>query len=130
MKIKTVLAPAGIAAVLLAVSAPLASAADDRNCSDFASPIIITNGFDPAHLDADYDGIGCESNPGQAVRSDLYADLRGEGDTSPDPSLAATGAGDVVQRHPLRAIGAAGLSIGAGTITILVVRCRTRNKGA
>lgn len=122
MKIQNVLAAAGITALLCLAGAGTASAADDRDCSDFASPVVIVNDFDPLNLDADNDGIGCESNPGTPVTTDLYADLRGEGDTDPQPSLAATGTGDLVHTHPLRTIGVAGLTIGAGVITVLVVR--------
>lgn len=119
MKIKT-LAVSAAAVAALSVSAPLAAAADDLDCSDFASPVVITNDYDPFDLDADNDGVGCEGNPGTPVTTDLYADLRGE--DAPEATLAATGAGDAIQRHPLRAYGAAGLTIGAGVITILVVR--------
>jgi hypothetical protein len=109
-----------LACMFVLVLVSPASAADDRDCSDFASPVIITDGYDPAHLDADHDGIGCESNPGRPVAMDVYSDLR-------DPVLAHTGAGDVVQRHPVRTIGVAGLLVAGGTATLIVVRRRTRN---
>src|SRR5829696_8629122 len=43
-------------------------AQDLYNCSDFASQAaaqayLRANPSDPSHLDADYDGIACESNP-------------------------------------------------------------------
>jgi hypothetical protein len=117
------LSVAGIAAVALVVSAPAAVAEYDRDCSDFASSVVIVNGYDPLNLDADNDGVGCEGNPGEPVTTDLYADLRG------DDQLADTGAGDLIQRHPLRAYGAAGLTILAGALTVTVVRRRARTEG-
>jgi hypothetical protein len=118
--IKQAACAAGVAAMISLSGVATASAADDRDCSDFASPIIIVNGFDPDHLDADGDGIGCESNPGEPTTSDLYADLRGD-----DPTLAATG-GNIIERHPIRAYGAAGLLVLGGAATVIVVRRRTR----
>lgn len=118
MRIK-IYAVAASAVAALAVSAPLAAADDDRDCSDFSAPIVITNDYDPFNLDADNDGIGCEGNPGTPVTTDLYADLRGE------PTLAATGSGDLIHTHPIRTLGVAGLTIGAGVITVLVVRRAT-----
>lgn len=62
----------GVAA--LAVSFALASPAAafvDKNCSDFPTQAAAQRYFhkhggprhDPSHLDADHDGIACESNP-------------------------------------------------------------------
>jgi endonuclease YncB( thermonuclease family) len=71
------LAFAALALTLLGASthaggpSPSAAAAGDRDCSDFASQRAAQNYFlskggpgrDPDHLDADGDGIACESNP-------------------------------------------------------------------
>ncbi len=118
--IKTLALTGSVAAAVI-MSAPVAFATD-LNCSDFASPVVIVNGFDPDHLDADGDGIGCESNPGQPVTSDLYSDLR-------DPALADTGVADLVHRHPVRTMGAAGLLVGAGVAVVVVARRRVRTEG-
>lgn len=118
-----ILCMSGAVVVASVLAAPVVMAADDLDCSDFASPVVISDGYDPLNLDADGDGIGCESNPGEPVKTDLYADLRGS------EELADTGAGDMIQRHPLRAYGAAGLLVIGGTATIIVVRLRTRIEG-
>jgi hypothetical protein len=68
-----------IAAAALAVgttgSIPLvfagpAHATDTLNCSDIGHQVLITNGNDPNGLDADNDGVGCESYPGPATPID------------------------------------------------------------
>lgn len=122
-RVRAALMIGGVSAVFM-ISVPVVSAADNRNCSDFASPIIIVDGFDPDRLDADGDGIGCESNPGAPVTSDLYSDLRGQDDST----LAVTG-GNIIERHPMRAYGAAGLAVVVGAATIIIVRRRTHSEG-
>jgi hypothetical protein len=122
-------------AVLTAVFVPAVSASatvDPEACQNFARPIIISDEYDPLHLDTDGDGIACEGNPGEPVKTDLYADLRGEGDTntpaatpSASPSeLAHTGAGDMIHRHPVRSIGLGVVLVGAGGALVLVTRRR------
>jgi hypothetical protein len=141
--IRKILVTAGTAAVLV-LGVPAAHATvDPEACQNFASPVIISNGYDPLHLDTDHDGIACEGNPGEPVKTDLYADLRGEDpsaspstSTTPSPStsetitpgdsptLAHTGAGDLVTRHPLRSIGLGVVLVGAGAALVLVTRRR------
>jgi len=122
--IPAVLAASGAAAAVVLATAAGAVAADAVNCSDFASPVVIVNGYDPAHLDADHDGIGCDDNPGDPVTTDLYADLRDEGDSNPPPSLAATGPADYVHRHPVRSIGVGVVLVAAGGGLVLAARRR------
>jgi hypothetical protein len=59
----------GVAALVLAVTAAPAMAGD-KDCSDFATQRAAQKWFkhhnpkqDPSGLDADHDGIACESNP-------------------------------------------------------------------
>ncbi len=117
-------------AVILPVSAASAAGGDPAACANFSRPVIIGQGYDPLHLDTDHDGIACEHNPGDPVKTDLYADLRGEGDSNPQPSLspsaaptlAHTGAVEVIQRHPLRMIAASAVLVGVGAGLVLVRR--------
>lgn len=122
--IRTALAVSGAAVAVVLAAAPGASAVDDRDCSDFATPVIIVNGYDPAHLDADHDGIACEDNPGEPTTTDLYADLRDEGDSNPLPTLADTGPSDYIHRHPVRSIGIGVVIVAAGGGLVLVSRRR------
>lgn len=112
--IKSLVVAGAVAAV--ALSAPMAGAADGVNCSDVGHSVDTSAG-DPYNLDADNDGVGCEGEPGAPVPLD-------EGE-----KLADTGASDVVNRHPLRAYGAAGLTVAVGAATVIVVRRRTRLEG-
>jgi hypothetical protein len=123
------------AAVILPVSAASATV-DPEACQNFARPIIISNGYDPLHLDTDGDGIACEGNPGEPVKTDLYADLKGDEETpgatpspssthpSDEPTLAHTCAGDLITRHPVRSIGVGVVLVGAGGALVLVTRRR------
>lgn len=123
-----------LAAVILPAGAASAAGGDPAACDNFARPIILSQGYDPLHLDTDGDGIACEHNPGEPVKTDLYADLRGEGDTNPQPSvtvtatptgeLAKTGSGNVITRHPLRSIGLGVVVVGVGGGLVLVSRRR------
>jgi len=123
------------AAVILPVSAAHATGyGPDANCSDFSTPVKIVGGYDPAHLDSDHDGIGCEDNAGDPMAYDLYANLKGDEETatpsatapapSETPTLAHTGAGDLIIRHPLRSIGVGVVLVGAGAGLVLVARRR------
>jgi hypothetical protein len=118
MMIKQCAVVAGVAAAAAVLSAPVAYAVDDLNCADFATPVVIVDGHDPDGLDADNDGIGCEDNAGEPAAYEKYT-----------AALADTGVSDVINRHPLRAYGAAALTVVAGTATIVVVRRRTRLEG-
>jgi hypothetical protein len=126
---KLAVSGAVIVSVLLPVSAAHATV-DPEECQNFASPIIISQGYDPLHLDTDGDGIACEGNPGEPVKTDLYADLRGETSTpsatpsSAAPTLADTGAGNMITRHPVRSIGVGVVLVGAGAGLFLVTRRR------
>lgn len=97
----------------------------DLDCSDFETPVTIVNGFDPNRLDRDGNGIGCESNPGEPVTSDLYADLSGgDATATPTPELAETGWGP--GEHPVRWMATCGALVVGGLATVAV----TRRKGA
>lgn len=130
--IKALFVTSGAAVAFTALAVPAAHAADPAVCKNFGAPVVISNGYDPLHLDTDHDGIACESLPGEPTKTDLYADLKGEGDTNPQPSLtpsapptlAHTGTGDVIQRHPLRVMGAAGALVVVGGAAFVVVRRR------
>jgi hypothetical protein len=119
-----------VAAAALVLGAPVSHATvDPEECQNFARPVIISDGYDPLHLDTDGDGIACEGNPGEPVKTDLYADLRGEGDTSTPPAspsetptLAHTGDENVVTRHPVRTMALGAVVIGTGLGLILVFR--------
>jgi hypothetical protein len=134
--LRKIFAVAGTSAVLV-LGAPVAHAAggDPAACENFARPIIISQGYDPLHLDTDGDGIACEHNPGEPVKTDLYADLRGtDGPTSPAPTvtvtktespreqLPATGATDVFHRHPVRSIALGALIVVFGGALVFAVR--------
>ena len=123
MRIPAALSASG-AAVAVVLMAATAAGADAVNCSDFATPVVIGHGYDPAHLDRDGDGIGCEDNPGAAIAYDRYADLRDEGDSNPPPSLAATGPTDYIHRHPVRSIGVGVVLVAAGGGLVLAARRR------
>lgn len=107
---------AAVAVAIVALGGGTASAAD-LNCSDFETPIKISNGYDPYNLDRDGDGIGCDSNPGEAVATDLYADLRGDETATPAPQLAETGWGP--DEHPVRWIAFAGALTAGGIATVV-----------
>lgn len=112
------LAAVGAAAIVgLSASPVLASPLGDLDCADFESPIIISQGYDPFNLDADNDGIACESNPGEPVLTDLYADLRGDTAAPVEPSeeLAHTGAWGPAE-HPIRWMTAAAVAIVGGGV--------------
>lgn len=96
----------------VAVAAP-----GDLDCKDFESPVVIVDGFDPNRLDRDGNGIGCESNPGEPVITDLYADLSGG-------ELAETGWGP--GEHPVRWMATCGALVVGGLATVAI----TRRKGA
>ncbi len=122
------------AAVILPASAAYADYGPDANCSDFSTPVKIVGGYDPAHLDHDHDGIGCEKNVGDPMAYDLYANLKGDEPTatpsvtssapSAAPTLAHTGAGTLINRHPLRSIGLGVVLAGTGGALVLVARRR------
>jgi len=120
------------AAFLIPSAHAVAVDGDPAECVNFARPVIISQGYDPLHLDTDGDGIACEHNPGDPVKTDLYADLRGleEGDSNPLPSLSGTlsetGPSDVITRHPLRSIGLGMVLAGTGAVLVLVTRRRER----
>jgi hypothetical protein len=134
MKVKHLLATGGVVAALALSGASAVSATPDRNCSDFEHPVIIVNHYDPSHLDKDGDGIGCQDLPGEPSTSDLYADLRDEGDSTPQPTvtapsttpseLAHTGLGPT--EHPVRYIVASVVLVGAGLVVRFVPK-RSRN---
>lgn len=109
------------AAVIVALGGGVAVADDTLDCSDFETPIIISEGYDPFDLDRDGDGVGCEGNPGEPVRTDLYADLSGGASSqSPKPELAQTGWGP--GEHPVRWMGAAGVALVGGAGLVLAAR--------
>lgn len=125
MKVKALLATSGVAAVLALSGASVASATPGNwNCSDFSTPVKIVGGYDPAGLDANHDGIGCEDNAGTAMAYDLYANLKDEGDSNPQPTpvapsqLAHTGVGPV--SHPIRWMGASVGLVATGTVVLFV----------
>lgn len=139
MIIKTAIIAAAGAAGALMISAPLAHATvDPEECQNFERPIIISDGYDPLHLDTDGDGIACEGNPGEPVKTDLYADLRGTDVPSqptatktvtatPSGELADTGSGNVISTHPLRSIAVGVVVVGTGAGVVILVR---RKKGS
>lgn len=119
MKVKHLLATGGVAAILALSGASVASAVEPgpwNDCSDFSTPVKIVSGFDPAHLDRDHDGIGCEDNAGDPMAYDLYSNLKDEGDSNPEPSqLAHTGAWGPTT-HPFRWEAASGLLVVGGLV--------------
>jgi hypothetical protein len=131
---RKLLALTGAAAILtLGAGTATADTSGDLDCSDFSTPIKISQGYDPFHLDGDHDGIACEGNPGEAVLTDLYADLRGESPTpTPDPAattpeLAHTGWSHTdwgPDRHPVRWIVAGGALVVVGGVGVAVGRRR------
>lgn len=132
MKVKALLATSGVAAVLALGGASAASATPGpwNGCEDFSTPVTIVGGYDPANLDSDHDGVGCEDNPGTAMAYDLYANLKDEGDSNPQPSqtapaqLAHTGLGPA--EHPVRWEAAGGLLVAVGGILVIASRGRRK----
>lgn len=132
MKAKHLLATGGVAAVLALSGASVASATPGpwNGCEDFSTPVKIVGGYDPAGLDTDHDGIGCETNAGTAMAYDLYANLKGEGDSNPQPSqtapsqLAHTGLGPT--EHPVRWEAAGGLLVAVGGVLVIASRGRRK----
>jgi hypothetical protein len=129
MKVKRLLATGGVAAVLALSGASVASATPGHwDCEDFNTPVVIVGGYDPEHLDQDNDGIGCEDNPGEPMAYDLYANLKGDEETTtPTPStsapeLAETGWGPGT--HPLRWYAASGALVAAGGVVYVVGKKR------
>jgi len=114
---------AAAAVIILGASSAVATPSDSLNCDDFETPVVISNGYDPSNLDADGDGIGCEGNPGAPVRTDLYADLRGESPaaTVERPSLAHTGAWGPAT-HPVRWMGTSGALLIGGAAVVIAAR--------
>ena len=86
-----VLALAGLVGVTLAATSP-ASAIGDRDCGDFGSQAAAQNFYldnggpdsDPHRLDADSDGVACESNPCPCSTSQGGSN-DGVGNTNPPP---------------------------------------------
>jgi hypothetical protein len=123
-----------LAAVILPASAAHATGyGPDADCSDFSTPVKIVGGYDPAHLDNDHDGVGCEDNAGDPMAYDLYANLKGDepsatpsstptGTPSASPTLAHTGAGDLIHKHPVRSIGLGVALVGMGGLITFVAR--------
>lgn len=130
MKVKALLATSGVAAVLALSGASVASATPDLDCSAFSHPVKISQGYDPNNLDRDHDGIGCEMLPPPAEYSDLYANLKDEGDSNPQPSqtapaqLAHTGIGPA--EHPVRWEAAGGLLVAVGGVLVIASRGRRK----
>lgn len=139
--IKHLAASAMIAGAVIVPAVSASATVDPVECENFARPIIISNGYDPLHLDTDGDGIACEGNPGEPVKTDLYADLKGD-EVTPGPTatrtvtatpaddgeLAATGSGNVITRHPVRSIGVGVIVVGAGGALVLASRRRHPNR--
>lgn len=75
MKIRTVGFGVVAAAGLAALSTAPATAAPDLDCADFSHPVQVSPA-DPNGLDADGDGIGCDSlaGPVQAIPEEPVAD--------------------------------------------------------
>lgn len=70
-KPQSLLVAGAVAALTMALTAPVASAFRDRDCSDFSTQKQAQKFFkkaggpkkDPHRLDADHDGIACEALP-------------------------------------------------------------------
>lgn len=77
-----------------ATFAGTAHAADDLNCSDIGHQVTIVDGNDPFNLDADHDGIGCESYPGPATPLDDAPTAAAEASTD-----AATAPADYIVKR-------------------------------
>lgn len=125
--IKQLVVSGAIAAAVIIPASAAHATVDPEVCQNFARPIIISNGYDPLHLDQDGNGIACESNPGEPVKTDLYADLKGDEPSatpSSTPTLAHTGAGDLIHQHPVRSIGLGVVLVGAGAGLVIVARRR------
>jgi hypothetical protein len=136
---KRVFAVGGITAIMALSGASMANATPSYwECADFATPVIISGGYDPENLDIDGDGIGCEDNPGEPMAYDLYANLKGDDETPSEPSvepttkapaaptktpeLADTGFGP--DEHPIRWMAVGGSLILAGGVVYVVGKRR------
>jgi len=99
-----VLAVAGLVGVTLAATSP-ASAIADRDCGDFGSQAAAQNFYldqggpdsDPHRLDADSDGVACESNPCPCSTSQGGGGNGGGGNTNPPPPEPRKQAAHVVK---------------------------------
>jgi len=111
-----------IAAVALIVAAPAALAQADTDCSDYASQAaaqaaLRADPSDPNGLDADGDGIACESNPAPFDRTPVTAASGGAGSSA----LPLTGS-----RTPLL-VSMASVLVAAGGIVLWMTRYRPRH---
>lgn len=84
-----------------ATFAGTAHASDDLNCSDIGHQVQILNGDDPFNLDADHDGVGCESYPGPAapLESANPTPEVTTSTTAPEPTPAATAPADYIVKR-------------------------------
>ena len=101
-----------VAAVILAAGATLslagiANAEPDRDCKDFATQAqaqaaLESHPGDPWHLDADHDGIACESRFGEPTRG-------------PVPSKPTSTTGSSNNARQIRAVPRGGVATGDGS---------------
>lgn len=82
-----------------------------------------TSAGDPWNLDRDHDGIGCEDYAAPPETLQQLGLVVGDS-TTPKPTLAKTGAGDLIHKHPVRSMGAAGLLVVAGAGGMVLARRR------
>ena len=111
-----------IAAVALILVAPAALAQADTDCSDYASQAaaqaaLRADPSDPNGLDADGDGIACESNPAPFDRTPVTAASGGAGSSA----LPLTGS-----RTPLL-VSMASVLVAAGGVVLWMTRYRPRH---
>jgi len=111
-----------IAAVALIVAAPAALAQADTDCSDYASQAaaqaaLRADPSDPNGLDADGDGIACESNPAPFDRTPVTAASGGAGSS----------ALPLIGSRTLLLVSMASVLVAAGGIVLRLTRYRPRH---
>jgi LPXTG-motif cell wall-anchored protein len=107
-----------IAGVVLILAAPAALAQADTDCSDYPSQAAAQDALradpsDPNGLDADNDGIACESNPAPFDRTPVVSAAGGAAESS---TLPLTGS-----RTPLL-VTLAGVLMAAGGVVLWATR--------
>jgi hypothetical protein len=111
-----------LAAMALTLAAPAALAQADTDCSDYASQAaaqaaLRADPSDPNGLDADGDGIACESNPAPFDRTPVTSASGGTGSSA----LPLTGS-----RTPL-VVSVASVLMVAGSMVLWMTRYRPRH---
>lgn len=91
-------------------------------CNEIGVQVTVADG-DPSGLDADGDGVGCEAQVAPPVQQNPDLSIGEFPGQYLHCELAATGVGNWIDRHPIRAYGAAaGIVLLGGGIVVVARR--------